>query len=72
MDKVLECAVVSQLLGFLNDVDILDPFHFGFRSGFGIAAGLDDNLRRDLDRRNVSLLVLLNLSVAFSVTLSLA
>lgn len=61
--------MASQLCGFLDETDYLDPFQFGFRPDYGtetILVTFVDDLYQELDRKSVSLLVLLDLSVAFS------
>uniref|UniRef100_A0A803TU59 Reverse transcriptase domain-containing protein n=1 Tax=Anolis carolinensis TaxID=28377 RepID=A0A803TU59_ANOCA len=60
LGKVLERVVASQLRGFLDDTDYLDPFQSGFRPGHGTEmalVALVDDLRRELDRGSVSLMV---------------
>ena len=69
LGKVLEHVVVSQLQRFLEEVDYLDQFQSGFRFGCGTEIALVsllDDLRQELDRGSVSLLVLLDLSAAFN------
>ena len=58
LGKVLEHVVISQLQGFLEEVDYLDAFQSAL-------VALVDDLRQELDRGSVSLLVLLDLSAAF-------
>uniref|UniRef100_A0A803TC32 Reverse transcriptase domain-containing protein n=1 Tax=Anolis carolinensis TaxID=28377 RepID=A0A803TC32_ANOCA len=68
LGKVLEHVVASQLQGFLVDTDFLDPAQSALRPGHGTETALValvDDLRRELDRGSVSLLVLLDLSAAF-------
>ena len=40
LGNVLEFVVVSQLQGFLKEVDYLDPFQSGFRPGYGTDTAL--------------------------------
>lgn len=54
--------MVSQLQGFLEEMDYLGPFKF--RLVFGIVALIDD-LCHGLDRRSMFLLILLDLLAAF-------
>uniref|UniRef100_A0A803SYC2 Reverse transcriptase domain-containing protein n=1 Tax=Anolis carolinensis TaxID=28377 RepID=A0A803SYC2_ANOCA len=68
LGKVLEWMVASQLQGFLEDTDFLDRSQSGFRPGFSTETALValvDDLRRELDRGRVTLLVLLDISAAF-------
>uniref|UniRef100_A0A803U146 Reverse transcriptase domain-containing protein n=1 Tax=Anolis carolinensis TaxID=28377 RepID=A0A803U146_ANOCA len=68
LGKVLERVVASQLQGFLDDINYLDQSQSGFRPGHGTETALValvDDLCRELDRGNVTLLVLLDISVAF-------
>ena len=68
LGKALERVVASQLQGFLDETDYLDPFQSGFSPGYGTETALValvEDLRRELDRGSVSLLVLLDLSAAF-------
>uniref|UniRef100_A0A803SUT5 Reverse transcriptase domain-containing protein n=1 Tax=Anolis carolinensis TaxID=28377 RepID=A0A803SUT5_ANOCA len=68
LGKVLERVVASQLQGFLEDMDFLDQSQSGFRPGFSTETALValvDDLRRELDRGSVTLLVLLDISAAF-------
>uniref|UniRef100_A0A803SSM3 Reverse transcriptase domain-containing protein n=1 Tax=Anolis carolinensis TaxID=28377 RepID=A0A803SSM3_ANOCA len=68
LGKVLERVVASQLQGFLDDTDFLDQSQSGFRPGFSTEmalVALVDDLRRELDRGSVTLLVLLDISAAF-------
>uniref|UniRef100_A0A803TWG0 Reverse transcriptase domain-containing protein n=1 Tax=Anolis carolinensis TaxID=28377 RepID=A0A803TWG0_ANOCA len=64
LGKVLERVVASQLQGFLEDTDFLDQSQSGFRPGFSTETALValvDDLRRELDRGSVTLLVLLDI-----------
>uniref|UniRef100_A0A803TP95 Reverse transcriptase domain-containing protein n=1 Tax=Anolis carolinensis TaxID=28377 RepID=A0A803TP95_ANOCA len=68
LGKVVERVVAAQLQAFLVDTDFLDPAQSGFRQGHGTKTALValvDDLRRELDRGSVSLLVLLDISAAF-------
>lgn len=58
-----------QLQRFLDDADYLNPFQSGLRLAYGMETALVvlvDDLRRDLDRGSVPLLLLLHFGVAFS------
>uniref|UniRef100_A0A803SX51 ribonuclease H n=1 Tax=Anolis carolinensis TaxID=28377 RepID=A0A803SX51_ANOCA len=64
----MERVVAAQLQAFLVDTDFLDPAQSGFRPGHGTETALValiNDLRQELDKGSVSLLVLLDLSVAF-------
>ncbi|KAF7237949.1 RNA-directed DNA polymerase from mobile element jockey [Varanus komodoensis] len=68
LGKVLEWVVAGQLQALLDKTDYLDPFQSSFRPGYGTESalvGLYDDLCRERDRGSASLLVLLDLSVAF-------
>ncbi|KAF7246247.1 Kappa-type opioid receptor [Varanus komodoensis] len=68
LGKVLEWVVAGQLQALLDETDYLDPFQSGFRPGYGTESALVtlyDDLCRERDRESASLLVLLDLSVAF-------
>ncbi|KAF7239428.1 Visinin-like protein 1 [Varanus komodoensis] len=68
LGKVLERVVAGQLQALLDETDYLDPFQSGFRPGYGTESALValyDDLCRERDRGSASLLVLLDLSVAF-------
>ena len=69
LGKVLEQVVAGQLQALLDEMDFLDPFQSGFRPGFGTETALValyDDLCRERDRGSVTLLILLDLSVAFN------
>ena len=71
LNKVLKWVVSSQLQGILDEMDYLDPFQFGFKPGYGMKLALVavvDDLHQELEMWYVSLLVLLDLSVAFDTT----
>ncbi|KAF7247744.1 Reverse transcriptase-like protein [Varanus komodoensis] len=69
VDKVLERVVAGQLQALLDETDYLNPFQSGFRPGYGTESALValyTDLCREKDRGSASLLVLLDLSVAFN------
>uniref|UniRef100_A0A8D2J6W7 Reverse transcriptase domain-containing protein n=1 Tax=Varanus komodoensis TaxID=61221 RepID=A0A8D2J6W7_VARKO len=69
LGKVLERVVAGQLQVLLDETDYLDPFQSGFRPGYGTESALValyDDLCRERDRGNSSMLVLLDLSAAFN------
>ncbi|KAF7251092.1 putative RNA-directed DNA polymerase from transposon BS [Varanus komodoensis] len=69
LGTVLERVVAGQLQALLDETDYLDPFQSGFRPGYGTESALValyDDLCRERDRGSASLLVLLDLSVAFN------
>ncbi|KAF7238180.1 Complement C1q-like protein 3 [Varanus komodoensis] len=68
LGKVLERVVAGQLQALLNETDYLDPFQSSFRPRYGTESALValyNDLCREKDRGSASLLVLLDLSVAF-------
>uniref|UniRef100_A0A8D2JHL2 Reverse transcriptase domain-containing protein n=1 Tax=Varanus komodoensis TaxID=61221 RepID=A0A8D2JHL2_VARKO len=69
LGKVLKQVVAGQLQALLDETDYLDPFQSGFRPGYSTESALValyDDLCREKDRGSASLLVLLDLSVAFN------
>ncbi|XP_061469317.1 uncharacterized protein LOC133378496 isoform X1 [Rhineura floridana] len=70
LSKIIERVVASQLQSFLELTDYYDSFQSGFRPGNGtetVLVALVDDLRKELDRGRMSLLVLLDLSAAFDM-----
>ncbi|KAF7236110.1 RNA-directed DNA polymerase from mobile element jockey [Varanus komodoensis] len=68
LGKVLEQVVARQLQSLLEETDHPGPFQSGFRPSYGTETALValyDDLCRERDKGSVSLLVLLDLSVAF-------
>ncbi|KAF7249443.1 hypothetical protein EYD10_05220 [Varanus komodoensis] len=68
LGKAFERVVAGQLQALLDETDYLDPFQSGFRPGYGTESALValyDDLCREKDMGSASLLVLLDLSVAF-------
>ena len=68
LSKVVKRMVVDQLQALLEEIDALDPFQLGFRPCHGTETALgalQDDLLREANRGNMSLLVLLDRSVAF-------
>ena len=66
--KVVKRAVADQLQALLEETDALDPFQSGFRPWHGTETALvalQDDLLREADRGNMSLLVLFDISAAF-------
>ena len=69
--KLVERVVANQLHALLEETGALDPFQSVFRPHRGTETALvtlQDDLLREANRGKVSLLVLLNLSVAFDIT----
>ena len=61
-------VVAGQLQMFLEETDYLDPFQSGFRPGHSTETALvalTDDLLRVKDRGSATLLIFLDLSVAF-------
>lgn len=57
---------VWQFQKLLDDMDYLEPFQSGFRSGYGTETALvAHDLQQEWDRGNPTILELLDLSAAF-------
>ena len=68
LSKVVERVVADQLQALLDETNALDPFQSGFRLCYGTEMALVtlmDDLLREADGGNMSLLVLLDISAAF-------
>ena len=68
MSKVVERVVADLRQAHLDETDALDPFQSGFRPRHGTETALValyDDLLREADSGKISLLVLLDISVAF-------
>ena len=68
LSKILEKIVFNQLSDFINKHNILDKFQSGFRKNHSTETALlkiVNDLRRNLDSKKPSILVLLDLSAAF-------
>ena len=68
LSKVVERVVADQLQELLDETNTLDPFQSGFRPRYGTetaVVALMDDLMREADGGNMSLLVLLDISAAF-------
>ena len=69
LGKVLERVVAEQHQALLDETDYLDSFQLGFRPGYEMKTALValfHNLCWEKDRGNASLLILLDISVAFN------
>ncbi|XP_053111557.1 uncharacterized protein LOC128327186 [Hemicordylus capensis] len=68
LGEVIEQVVASQLQPVQDDADYLVPFQNSFWVGYGVKTALVDkmdDLQLAIDRESVTLLILLNLSMAF-------
>jgi len=68
LSKVLEKLVHSQVTEFINVNNILPPLQSGFRKGHNTTTALikvTDDIRRAIDKRMLTLLLLLDMSKAF-------
>lgn len=67
--RVIESVVASQLQGFIEEMDYLDPFHSTFIPYFSSKTALVllmDDIHHALDMESTSMLVLSDLSAAFA------
>ncbi|XP_015118390.1 uncharacterized protein LOC107042034 [Diachasma alloeum] len=68
LGKVLERLASLQILGFLTECSILDPLQTGFRPYNGTQTALlklTDDIRRGIDKRQLTMLLLFDFSKAF-------
>ena len=69
LSKVLEKVVMTQMLTYLNDHALFGRFQSGFRqhhSTTTVMLNVTDSIRKGMDQRRVTILVLLDLSAAFN------
>ncbi|KAF7240234.1 Non-receptor tyrosine-protein kinase TYK2 [Varanus komodoensis] len=69
LGKVLERVIANKFQAFLVETDYLDPFQLGFRPAFGMETALVTLYDRPSQERgsaSVTLLIMLDLSVAFN------
>lgn len=68
LSKALEHLVLKQIVDYLNRYKLLDPNQSGFRSGYSTCTALvkvTEDIREAMDKRQLTVLVLLDLSKAF-------
>lgn len=68
LSKIVEHVIKDQVMMFLNENNLLNPFQSGFRTGYSTSSlliGLTDSIRRIVDKDNVAVLLSLDLSKAF-------
>ena len=68
LGKILEKVVLKQLDVFLHENNVHDKFQSGFRKGHSTETALIkvvNDLRVNMDHKNISILILLDLSAAF-------
>lgn len=66
--KILERALHRQIIDFIERNNILDPFQSGFRTGYNTQSALlrlTDDIRRAIDERRVTILILFDFTKAF-------
>jgi len=66
--KILEKIVHDQIYDYVSDLNLLNPLQSGYRKGHSTVTALlkvADDIRRSIDHRNLTLLVLLDFSKAF-------
>lgn len=66
--KIFERVVHRQIVNFIENNNILDPRQSGFRTGYNTQSALlrlTDDIRRAIDERRVTILILFDFSKAF-------
>lgn len=68
LSKIVEHVIKDQIMLFLNQNCLLNPFQSGFREGYSTTSlliGLTDSIRRVVDKGDLAVLLSLDLSKAF-------